>query len=731
MVLIAPLCLFPVLTLLLTWRRSLAPAEVLRVSLLFGLSLGVAAPFLTSRGLGNGDSSNYANSVADSVTQIRAGVFPVFVGQSDYAFNGRVHPLRTAPYFTYSTALLDTLGRHRLTFWELQNLLMAGSLVGAGFSAYLCLCQLGTIGPWRALLLAGAYLTAPGLLEAAYGQDLYMTVNTAPFLPIVLLGLVRTFRDRTFSHVTLFAVGLAATWLAHPPVAVWLSVGSGVVLGIGLIAQPPRRRDWAVIPAGILVLAVLCAYGFVSSSTIDPHLIALRYRPAAPAFVNSVLYMTHTYWLDSLLPVSPLASSLGDFQLGYALWLMLVVGLGWAVRRRMRENLVIWALAAMILLYLIALTPVPWVHRMFWELLPSAIAGLTNLWPMQRLYLLLSVAVLFMAALAWPALVPPSKPRGTWGLPLVVIVGIGWTGAQAWHFIRQGLRARHSLEQTAAEQRPENANLTEVAYAFLTYPSWFSFGPMDPEESLHLLSPVDLSVIVSNTGWGHVRPVAAAGRLSLARVPGENRSQLEPRITLEPGRRYRLRFHFLVPKFDGWLLMQGETARREYLLPSYLGPKGFGMEPGNNPEIILSTSSPQPEHLQLSVRPMAGGDPTWTDFADFTLEEIDRSELPLQIVRLVPFFECRFEAPQASWLETPRMYIEGYAATVDGKPVVVQRSLESVVMAAVPAGKHVLQLRFVGSPWLRGTFWVGCWGWAAVVAGLLARKVLGSSAGLP
>ncbi len=86
------LCLFPLLTLVAQGRAGLKPQEALRVILLFALSLGAASPFLTERGLGTGDAFNYAHAVADGVTQLRAGVLPVYVGQSEYAFKAGCIP---------------------------------------------------------------------------------------------------------------------------------------------------------------------------------------------------------------------------------------------------------------------------------------------------------------------------------------------------------------------------------------------------------------------------------------------------------------------------------------------------------------------------------------------------------------------------------------------------------------------------------------------------------------
>ena len=113
----------------------------------------------------------------------------------------------------------------------------------------------------------------------------------------------------------------------------------------------------------------------------------------------------------------------------------------------------------------------------------------------------------------------------------------------------------------------------------------------------------------------------------------------------------------------------------------------------------------------------------WTDFADFTLEEIDRTALPLQLVSLIPQLVCRFDAPAACWLETPRMYIVGYEALVDGKPAQVVRSLESLVAVLVPAGKHTLELRYSGSRLLHHTFYLALWSWVTVLTALVTRWI--------
>src|SRR5271157_5774816 len=88
-----------------TWKEGRTKA--LPVLILFAAGTYAAAPFLRSTYVGTGEAYNYNLSIADAVTQFRAGVFPVLVGQTEFAFNGRIHPVRTAPLFCCAACLID------------------------------------------------------------------------------------------------------------------------------------------------------------------------------------------------------------------------------------------------------------------------------------------------------------------------------------------------------------------------------------------------------------------------------------------------------------------------------------------------------------------------------------------------------------------------------------------------------------------------------------------------
>src|SRR5277367_1156345 len=74
-------------------------------------------PFATAKMYGTGDAVWYTHMLADYVTQLRAGIFPIYAGQTEYAFNGAVYPLRVAPIYQHLAGLLDILTFRSLGFF--------------------------------------------------------------------------------------------------------------------------------------------------------------------------------------------------------------------------------------------------------------------------------------------------------------------------------------------------------------------------------------------------------------------------------------------------------------------------------------------------------------------------------------------------------------------------------------------------------------------------------------
>lgn len=680
------------------------PLTVLALAGLFA-----AGPFLTSRALGTREAYNYHLSVADAVTQFRNGTLPVLAGQTEFAFNGRIHPLRTAPYMDYLAGALDVLALRQLGFWSLQNLTLALSLIGGVVACYWALRRVTPATPGTAAALSCLYVLSPSVLAAAYGMDLYMTVMTVPFVPLIIAANLAALAGRRRADFVLLATALAACWLAHPPVALWMSLITLSLQVVALCLRPPSWRELPVLAGTVALGIILAGFGFASALTISPYQDVTRTHD-----ISLLLTEVSRGFAASLRPVSARGDQIGDFQLGYAGWGLAGVALVLAVGRRQWTALLLLLVAA----FLFTLTaPVPGLHRWLWEHAPAAAVNLTNQWPMQRLYLPITALVIFSFALVWrwPTL-PTSWLRDAFRLLLVL--AIGWTCWQSWRFVGRGFAGRQSPEATRRGQLSGNIDLTSISYAVLGLPGDFNNGVMDPAFGFRLLAPYDARETASN--WTATLPPSAENSSGILEATAGDLPEvldLPHRFTLRPGTRYRLAFKFLAPPGNAVLQLRGASLFREYSLPAAGGSRGFGMQPGNNARITLWTAQAMPEDIQLRLVVPGMKDSPWQGrpFAGFNFERVEPSALPVELQSLQPL-RCRVTAIEAGYLETPRMFILGYEASVNGRPVRAQPSPDGLLMLPVPAGESRVELRYVGPSVVRWSFWLACVGWTGLAA---------------
>lgn len=666
-----------------------------------------AAPFLSSRALGTSEAYNYSLAVADAAKQARNGVWPVLAGQTEFAFNGRVHPLRTAPYLTACACAIDLVTFRQLEYRTLQNLALALSLLAGALACYWALRRVTPVDPPTAALLASAYILSPGVLSTVYAMDLYMTVMTVPYVPLVLAANLLQFQRRSFAGFAGLAAALAACWLAHPPVAMWLSLATGALQLLAFFRQRPAWRDLPLVAGAGLLFLLLAGFGFASALAISSYGDITHARD-----VTELLKEVQRVFAASLRPVSAQANLLSDFQLGYVAW----AGAGIAlVLAALRRNLAALALLLVAAGFFVLTAPVPGLNRWLWEQAPTFVINLTNQWPMQRLYLPMTALVIFAFALVWrrPAV---SFPLLRDALRLALALAVGWTLWQAWRFIGRGYDTRQSPAASVQGHLSSNINLTGISYALLGTPRDFVHGTVSPQFGFRLLAPFDLHEAASN--WTAPLPASPENRSGqMTASPGDSPDILDLAETflLQPGTQYRLTFRFLVPPGAAVLQVRGSTLFREYSLPAAGGPRGFGMNPDHNPRLVLWTDQSVPESIQLRlVGPgLAGGPWRGRSFAEFTFERIDPAALPVELQSLLPL-RARVRATAAGYLETPRAFTAGYVATVDGRPVRLQRSPEGMVMLPVPAGESLVEVRYPGPSAVRWAFLLSSLAWAGV-----------------
>lgn len=706
-----------------------ALAESLRWLVLGAAAIWLVFPFYTHRPIGAGDAYWYTLMLADFVEQIRAGQFPVWVGATEFAFNGAVSPLRLAPWFQHAGALLDCLTGQSLAPFALKNALLCANLAVAAGSAYFFLRSILARRPTPALLLSLATIASPAVLAPLYVGDQYMTFFALTFLPAVAYGIWRVAERGDMAGWLVLGGGAGALWLAHPPIALWTAFFSSLACAVIVIARR-FRVAWRHVALAALVGALAGGYAILSALSLDNanrqtftgEAAAVEVARAFPANLRSL-----SAALDQQSDYQPGAVLLALFA---AMW----------IGAMLRRNVAALALgiAASVMLYL--LTPAPGVAT-WWGHMPSAVMQATNNWPMQRLFPIWAVFSVFALA----ALLQAHVETATWKRhactagAIALALGLGWSAREAARFTA---KARLTINRSAnSDLMVARHNLLLTRYCFVSFssmPGYFSHGYMDPVLE-HRLLRRDLTTLASNAESaarkGALPGPKGEGPLAHGtwRAVNDNSSthyHLTPRLSLPADTRLALWVEPRVEPFDGWLQILGQDVFREYLLPDSgtgtvrkTGPRSYGLLPSSSRVVPLFSRIHEDAPLTDLIIPSrpAGAD---FDFADFELWRYSPSELPVFVRSFVPYM-IQVRSPEAGYVELPRVWLRGYRAKIRGERVYAQRSPDDLVMFPVPVGVSEFEVKWVPPLGLEIAYWGCLLTWCAVAGSgisLLLRR---------
>jgi len=690
-----------------SWLRNPTLGESLRGAFILVASLWLMRGFFRPTLHGAADAYWYGLNLADTIAQIRAGVFPVWVGQSAYQFNGAMCPIRVSPAFDYLGALVDALTFHKLGIFAVQNLLITIVGVAGMSSAYLGLRAILPSGKWLAAGLATLFLSCPGVLGLAYNTDLYMSWTTLPLVPVVWYATVRSFRDhgRT-GTLALLGAALGLCWWGHSPIALWSTFLAGAAQLARFSMQSRDGVNWRPIAACIAILGLVAAYpvGSVLLFPPEPGGNIGLFQRATPGVIVEFL---RGAFPGSFLPVSANGHSTSDFQVGYSLWAVLAVSV-WCQRRALSTVSAVPLFGAALLALLIL--PIPGINGLLWYAVPSFVRNTTGNWAMSRLCILLAAAIVFAVA-AYASSGAISTGRRRRDLALLVAVGCLWSLSESRKFALGSEQSAPAPETAVDMLRPENVEITRYSYSMFPHfpflPSTFTHGVTDPELEDHLLARDASATIDSN--------VAGARRSASLEAIGNFRwnpnSEMSPALLdrtfrIEPGRSYLLEFEFARPDgIEGVLEIKAPHMFREYGLPEHGGPRAFGAGGRHASVLPLSTTAGE-ENLTLLFYPKeAASGGMAQPVAKVRLLSYDRNSLPVRVDSWIPY-RARVRSPADAWLETPRAFQTGYRAWVDGKPAAVRESAEALVSVAVPAGASDVELAYYAPEGLKFLFWL-------------------------
>gem|GEM_PF-1244247 len=829
------------------WRWFLARAKVhgidpagerLRQLLVGGAAMLVMIPFFTDRQVGGSDATWYTGVFTDFTQQLRAGTFPVFVGQGELSFNGSVNLFRSAPLCLWLGGLGDVLTWQSLSPVAVRNLALLLAALAAALGMYAAQVRLlpflgeeltnAAWARWVAALGALVYILSPAILIPLYAFELQMTFTALMALPWVFHGNVRVMLGRNEGY-TVMAVGLALAWLAHAPLAIIATLSTAALQLAYFIFTPEALRQQGLAALrGALLFGLLSAYYFLGMSEVETgqggtlrndaglllgvllvvlgavRTMTFRQWPwlaawvagaglvawAAPVWLPWVVIWTALWavvmmswrWIGAPPDVAravllaaltmlvatafaqlwvagrghvppeelgrelenviaergavlrPLAAKIGrysDCQPGYTLFGLAAWGLvaSWWWRNRTGA-----LLAPVVTLLLVMLLTVPLVGNYLVGFAPVGIGVLINL-PM--LYRLGPPLVAVGVLLGFVALIQAGGRggRSRWVAVGLLAAGVIWSGWEACRIPVIGLTRTASRAATEAAFSPDNFRLGRYSYLMLYTPRHYADGRQTPWMNSRLLTAgYDLI-----TGPDQVAQLMEEAPHS---VTYELTSTADPNYPawrhftpvweVQPGETLLLRFEFGPGiKCAGWLIMSSDRGYQEHEMDPAFGGTGFGAGLHASRTICVTNSSQHVERYSMRMKTVPGNNlPTdGGAWGKLHISRYDPDMAPLKIESLLPY-QARVVMPERGFLETPRQWLAGYRASVDGDAIDPVRLPSGMLGVPLPAGRHDVVVRFVGSPRL----WIGLGMSCATAMGLLVtwlrddlRKWLGTT----
>jgi len=304
-----------------------------------------------------------------------------------------------------------------------------------------------------------------------------------------------------------------------------------------------------------------------------------------------------------------------------------------------------------------------------------------------------------------------------------VAVLLGIAAGQVAVYQQRILNIKSAPEASRVALNPERVTFGRANAEVLgnTNP-YLSEGHMDPAAEFRSVDLRDGRVRADGMTLRSGAVVAAVSYELTLEVDGAN---MAPQgLALHPGGT-KVSFDFHGRRPDGILELKLPGFTLDFNLPNELhAAAGFGAGTQARAAILLQNPDAADRPLQILFWPRPGRPPTAAaePWATVRVEPWEAEQQRVRLRSLLPTV-VEWDADRSGWLESPKLWIPGYAARIDGWPSETIRSAHGLVAVAVPAGRHTVTFTYPGSLALRVSYVISIGAWLTLLVAALGHWI--------
>jgi len=633
-----------------------------------------------------GDSQFYIALLSDVLSQLRMGVFPVLIHQTQF-FPMGLSLVTRAPYFFYFGALVDLLTGRVLSYSLISNIVFSFMIFSTVYGSYFLLRRMKSSFRWEAALLVAIYVLSPAVLGLPYVWEMYFSTMTLPFVPLLMYGIYRNLINQDFESSLIVGLSLTLLWMGHPPIAIVCSSVAFVAQLFIFLRYGRSIRSFFVFILSYCSFFLLSCWNLltaveVGSATSDygeatSNTLSSVFRFVNPSFVNQAMDKVHVYFAASVRHAS--AYSVGEMPLGFP-FLILLFGtwvLSWR-RRSAAQGLFSWIFLCLTLFAF----PIPLITKGLWASLPQIYELMNGTSVTYRLTSVLATAGLMSIYLARETL----SVLGGRVFLAVLIVSTLWSISNFRLLIQRPLgQLEGGSLFTNRLDFPENVN------------------------------PNSMTLSVPGLKGEAIETLFENRFLSLTGEPLEGTKEFLERkcilnplpsieIPFDPAKDSNEALKLRLNPHAHYVFGFGVEAENKNLVISFTEKNFFrlySIEPsealtGRRKVISLWHSRDEPEMVQLAThqscqKPNKACKVTLKNLCFLEFNPND-SELPIQRLSLVPYQFKVNKLERPAYLETHRVFLKSYVVKVNGRVVPYSRSKMGRVQVLLDKGDSLVEM---------------------------------------